>query len=145
MNDNEFILKGIRNIKIGYEKTFDNLVEKYGINQIQIDIMLFLYNNPGYDTAQSMCDMRGLAKSNVSTAVEALCRKGWIERKTDNENRRIIHLKITKKAKDFVDEASEKQNSFFEKMFSDFSADQKKQARQMMNMIFNTLDNSEEK
>ena len=42
-----------------------------------------------------MTELRGLAKSQVSQAVEVLTDRGLLARRADGEDRRIIHLEIT--------------------------------------------------
>ena len=36
------------------------ICRKYGINQTGFDILLFLANNPQYNTARDVCRMRGI-------------------------------------------------------------------------------------
>ena len=52
-----------------YERQFVPLLERTGLTMREIHVLLFLANNPGYDTARDVAEYRGLAKSQVSQAV----------------------------------------------------------------------------
>ena len=54
MNRSEQILLGIKDAKTLYERQLDPLLERNGLSKLQIDVLLFLYNNPEHDTAQSV-------------------------------------------------------------------------------------------
>ena len=68
--------------------------QQYQLSLIEANIISFLYNNPGKDTAGDIVELRMLAKGNVSQAVEALIRKSLLQRRQDNADRRKIHLSL---------------------------------------------------
>ena len=74
-----------------YEKMFGKIRLQYGMTQLEIDILAFLKNNPGLDTASDIVNYRMLPKANVSQAVEFLIQKGFVGRRTDEQDRRKIH------------------------------------------------------
>lgn len=78
-----------------YDRQFLPLLERTGLSMREIHVLLFLANHPGQDTARDIVELRGLAKSQVSQAVEALTGRGILARRADGEDRRIIHLDIT--------------------------------------------------
>lgn len=78
-----------------YDRQFLPLLEKTGLSMREIHVLLFLANHPGQDTARDVTELRGLAKSQVSQAVEALTGRGLLARRADGEDRRVIHLEIT--------------------------------------------------
>ena len=55
-----------------YQKWFQDLGEELELSPLEMDLLLFLHNNPDRNTARDAVAVRGLAKSNVSTAVERL-------------------------------------------------------------------------
>ena len=61
-----------------YTRRFAELLRETGLNQAEMDVLLFLANNPPYDTARDIVRRRGLAKSHVSAAVESLAEKGLL-------------------------------------------------------------------
>lgn len=78
-----------------YDQQFLPLLEKTGLSMREVHVLLFLANHPGQDTARDVTELRGLAKSQVSQAVEVLTDRGLLARRADGEDRRIIHLEIT--------------------------------------------------
>ena len=63
------ILSYVQHYKKYHAARFEAASVQYGLNQLEIDILLFLHNNPDCRTASDICRYRGLAKSNVSAAV----------------------------------------------------------------------------
>lgn len=88
-----------------YDRQFLPLLERTGLSMREIHVLLFLANHPGQDTARDVTELRGLAKSQVSQAVEALTGRGLLARRADGEDRRIIHLEITGKGAPLAREA----------------------------------------
>ena len=81
-----------------YDRQFLPLLERTGLSMREIHVLLFLANHPGQDTAREVTELRGLAKSQVSQAVEVLTGLGILRRQADGVDRRIIHLAIDRKS-----------------------------------------------
>ena len=77
-----------------YSACMEPVCKKHRISRTELDILLFLANNPDYDTARDVAELRCLAKSQVSQAVEVLTGRGLLARRADGEDRRVIHLEI---------------------------------------------------
>lgn len=73
-------------------RSMQPLGEDLNLSQLQMELLLFLHNNPELNTARDAVAYRGFAKSNVSTAVEALEKKGWLTVKPDPKSRRVKRL-----------------------------------------------------
>ena len=78
-----------------YDRQFSDFAARTGLSMREIHVLLFLANNPGYDTARDISELRGLSKSQVSQAVELLCAEGLLQRTPDGTDRRMVHLSIT--------------------------------------------------
>ena len=85
------VLSYIQHYKKYYTAQFEAASAAYGLNQLEIDILLFLHNNPECHTAGDICRYRGLAKSNVSAAVERLRARGVLTVCPAPDNRRQRH------------------------------------------------------
>ena len=92
----------------------------YHLTMIEANIISFLYNNPGKDTAGDIVELRMLSKGNVSTAVEALIQKHLIEREQDKTDRRRIHLYLLPAAEPITNRISEIREQFSEEILLDF-------------------------
>ena len=77
------------------DRRFAPLCARYGLTMREVHVLLFLANNPGYDTARDIVELRGLAKSQVSQAVELLAGRGLLGRTADGADRRVVHLALT--------------------------------------------------
>lgn len=77
-----------------YSRMLTPLLERYRLTQLEMDILLFLANNPEHDTARDMVELRHLAKSHVSAGVDSLVRRGLVERFFREGNRKVIHLRL---------------------------------------------------
>ena len=53
-----------------YDRQFTDLLARSGLTMREMDVILFLTNNPGHDTARDVTELRGLSKSQVSAAVD---------------------------------------------------------------------------
>ena len=99
------LLRFSRQFERFYAARFVPLLERMGWNMAEVHVLLFLANNPGLDTARDIVALRGLAKSQVSQAVERLTDQGVLSRCPDEADRRIIHLAITRQGRPLVEEA----------------------------------------
>ena len=75
-----------------YFKVIDPLCKKYNLTHIEVNIIMFLYNNPNYNTAALISKYKRLAKSHVSTTIQALVEKGLIKRGYEDNNKKTIYL-----------------------------------------------------
>lgn len=88
-----------------YEHRFTPLLERTGLSMREVHVLLFLANNPGYDTARDVAEYRGLAKSQVSQAVDLLAARGLLRRTPDGGDRRVVHLTLTEAGQPLAREA----------------------------------------
>ena len=89
------LLRGVQQFKRYYARQFDGVLKGSDLTMREMDVVLFLANNPRCDTARQSSAAWGLAKSQVSGAVELLCRKGLLRRMPDGADRRVVHLSLT--------------------------------------------------
>ena len=71
-----------------YHVAMQPLCEKTGLPPTALDILMFLANNPGYDTARDVCRCRGLKPGLVSFHVERLVSDGYLQRQSIPGDRR---------------------------------------------------------
>lgn len=92
------LFMGLRSLFRLYDKMLKKVCTDHQLTVIEADIISFLQNNPGKDTAADIVELRMLSKGAVSKAVESLIKKSLLERIPDIEDRRKIHLKIMPQA-----------------------------------------------
>ena len=109
MNPNiEFSIKTAQ----AYNAVCKPLCQELGLSQTALDILLFLANNPGHDTAAAVCRMRGLKPSIVSFHVDRLVTDGYLERREVPGDRRKTALVCTEKAAPLIARGRELQHAF---------------------------------
>ena len=123
------ILAYAQHYKKYYTAQFEAAAAQYGLNQLEIDILLFLHNNPDCRTASDICRYRGLAKSNVSAAVEHLRSRGLLTVSPAPDNRRQRMLAFTPEALPIAAALAQIQAGSLEPLFAGFTP-QERQALQ---------------
>ena len=118
-----------------YVKLFGNVCGEYHLTQIEMDVLLFLANNPEFQTATDIVSVRHLAKSQVSMAVDKLAKAGYLLRKNDERNQRRMLLSITPAAQPIVERGRECQQRFGQELLRDVSEDE----LQTMNAVMEKL------
>ena len=53
----DYLLTG-RSLKRAYNKFLSKTSNVYGLSGMETNVLLFLYNNPGYDTASDIVELR---------------------------------------------------------------------------------------
>ena len=114
MADNlDIVLRG-RKLKRISDIAFGELRRKYGLKQLEVEILIYLSRNPGASASTFIKEM-GLNKGQVSVAMDNLSSGGFITLKRDNKDHRYSHASVTEKALPVLEEA-EKLKVLYEKM-----------------------------
>lgn len=85
--------------------------------QTAFDILMFLANNPEFDTARDIVETRYIKANLVSVNVESLVSEGFLRREKSPGDRRKIRLVCTEKAWPVVERGRQLQNQFKEALF----------------------------
>ena len=83
---------GMDLLKRAYDRALEPVCGRHGLTRMEMDVLLFLANNPEMDTASALVSVRRLPKSHVSAAVNALAERGLIQREYRGGNREKAHL-----------------------------------------------------
>ena len=115
------VFGGTKKFMDAYGRAMFPLCEETGLPMLAIDMLLFLANNPEYDTAKDICKLRGFKPAIVSFHVDKMVEEGYLERKTDENDRRKFCLAYTDKATDIIERGREIQLLFAKKMLDGIS------------------------
>lgn len=100
------------------ERAYDyhrkKIMSKFSLSAIEVDVLLFLANNPEKNTAADIVRLRKIAKSHVSLAVRSLTEKNLISQQSDSKKRCIIRLTPTPKADEIILFGQAEQKKFAE-------------------------------
>ena len=114
----------ITKIKQVQGRIFDLLLQKAGIeefNGAQGRILYVLWQEDGLPIIE-LSKRTGLAKTTLTSMLDRMDEKGFLERVVDNKDRRMIRIFLTSKAKvlnDQYNEVSSEMSQIFYKNFSD--------------------------
>lgn len=111
-------------IKTLYSKCVEKICTKHNITRMELDILLFLANNPCFDTATDIIEIRYLSKSQVSSSIKILEKCGYIKKEYADCNRKTAHLKICETAMDIINDGKSAQEKFVSIMMQGFSQDE---------------------
>ena len=105
-----------RRILDAYAAVMQPLSAELDMAQNAVDILLFLANNPGLDTARDICTYRKLKPGIVSFHVDNLVRGGYLLRTRDPGDRRRCRLVCTDKAAPIIARGQALQEQFATQM-----------------------------
>ena len=121
-----------------YDRQFGDFSARTGLSMREIHVLLFLANNPGYDTARDISELRGLSKSQVSQAVELLAAEDFLLRTPDEADRRVVHLSITPAGLPLARECQTIQTACGQRLLAGLSEEQEQQLALLLGTV---LDN----
>ena len=115
-----------------YDQMCAPVCQKYGLTHMEFVVLMFLANNPGFDTAAQIVRFRRLTKSHVSLAVRALLERGFLIGVDGVDDRRTIHLSLTEDAEEIVAMGRQTQQQFVKVILEGFSQEERDLISQFM-------------
>lgn len=104
-----------------YGRALEPICKAWGLTRNELDVLLFLHNNPGFDRAADIVRHRGIAKSHVSLSVSVLEHRGFLGREYTQADRRTAHLRLTEQGLAIARQARQEQEHFFRRLFAGLS------------------------
>ncbi len=134
------VFGGTKKFLDAYGRAMFPLCEETGLPMPAIDMLLFLANNPAHDTAKDICKLRGFKPAIVSFHVDKMVEEGYLERKTDEHDRRKFCLAYTDKATDIIERGREIQLVFAKKMLDGISDEDAKAMKRCFDTFSKNLE-----
>lgn len=94
-----------------------SVCDKFNLTQMEYAILMFLNNNPQYNTAADIVRERKATKSHVSAALKLLEDNGLVMKKQSADNKKRIEIVLLESAQEIVQEGLSVQKEFIENMF----------------------------
>ena len=101
------------------------IMKAFSLSAAEVDILLFLANNPGFDTAAQIARIRKIPKSQVSMSVASLCEKGLLTGAHEKGDKKSVHLSLSPLALPVVTFGREVPEEFAALRFKGFSDEEK--------------------
>ncbi len=128
-----------RKISQAYNAMCKPLCKELKLSQTAFDILMFLGNNPNYNTAGEIVEIRRIKANLVSVNVERLVREGYLLRKQVEGDRRKTGLICTDKAKPIIEHGRKLQKAFTERMLLNMDDDLRKAFSEATDIIEKNL------
>ena len=104
-----------------YSRLMEPVCKKWDLTHNELDVLLFLANNPGCETAGAICRMRGLKPAIVSFHIDRLVNEGFLLRQSVPGDRRETALVLTEKAESVVERGRRLQKAFADRLIDGLS------------------------
>ena len=108
-----------------YELLSGEVCDRYGLTQMEYDILMFLHNDPQHNTAAEIVKVRKSTKSHVSTSLKKLEEKGLVERIQSKDNKKHIEIVLLDKAELIVEAGINAQKRFAQNVLSGLTEEEK--------------------
>lgn len=122
-----------------YRKALEPVCRQWQLAQTELDVLLFLHNNPQYDRAADVVTRRGLQKSHVSISVGALEKRGMVEKQPDPTDKRSVRLLLTELGHQAARDGREAQGLFTRRLFDGIPAWELAQFRETIGKILENI------
>ena len=107
-----------RKLALAYTAVCKPLCQTLKLPQTAFDILLFLSNNPAYQTAADIVEVRKIKANLVSVNVDKLVRDGYLTREPMPGDRRKTRLLCTEKAQPVIMQGRQLQSAFLQRLFA---------------------------
>ena len=128
----------------GYARLMDPICKKWELTRNELDVLLFLANNPEFDRAVDIVNNRGLSKSHVSLSINSLESRGLLIRRGDSADRRTVHLVLTDASKEITNKGQMAQKRFFSYLHQGVSQEQLELMMDFARKVSENIKNIEE-
>ena len=123
-----------------YELLSGRVCDRYGLTQMEYDILMFLHNNPQHNTAAEIVKVRKSTKSHVSISLKNLEKKGLVERIQSETNKKHIEIALLDKAELIVEAGINAQKEFAQDVLSGLTEEEKRMCINVFNKICNNAE-----
>lgn len=106
MDTNEIVMSGVQLKKL-LAKKVEPIIQECDLRPVEMDILVLLQREKSIDTAKGIIQKKHLSKAHISKSIENLRSKGFIQLEEDESDHRILHIRLTEKSKNIIEEVSE--------------------------------------
>ena len=122
-----------------YEQMVMPVCKAHGLTYMEFTVLMFLQNNPKYDTAAQLVKIRRLSKSHVSVSVKGLQEKGLVKGVYYPGNQKTLHLQLTKKAEPVVEAGLAAQKAFGASLVRGFTPEEVAQLQYLTDKLHENM------
>lgn len=127
-----------------YERTVLPVCREFGLTYMEFTVLMFLANNPQYDTAAQIVKVRRLTKSHVSLSLKSLQERGLVTGTYFPGNHKTLHLRLTDQAKPVAEAGFAAQKKFGDKLIRGFTPEEVEQLQRLTEKLHENMKREEE-
>jgi len=119
-----------------YQRCILRVCHEFSLTSTELSILLFLANNPQYNTAKQIVEKRHLAKSHVSISLRSLEERGFLKREYRNGDHRTVYIVLLPASAEAIEKGKQAQNDNFDLLLRGFSPEERNRLYGFMDRIY---------
>ena len=123
-----------------YELLARNVCDTYDLTQMEYDILMFLHDNPQFNTAADIVKVRKSTKSHVSISLKDLKTKRLIDRIQSPNNKKRIEIVLLDDAIPIIDAGKNAQKQFARNVLNGLTEEEMRMCIQVFQKICSNAD-----
>lgn len=117
-----------------------NVCDTYDLTQMEYDILMFLHDNPQFNTAADIVKVRKSTKSHVSISLKDLKTKRLIDRIQSPNNKKRIEIVLLDDAIPIIDAGKNAQKQFARNVLNGLTEEEMRMCIQVFQKICSNAD-----
>ncbi|MGN0288004.1 MAG: MarR family winged helix-turn-helix transcriptional regulator [Lachnospiraceae bacterium] len=122
------------------ELYFAHIREKYGLKRIELEVLYYLSQGGGQNTAIDVCRALRANKGHVSQAMDNLRKKGLLKACQDSEDRRYFHFILLEPAYEIIRQLTDEFSRLNKAIFNGFDQKELEEFKEMMSRVGKNMD-----
>lgn len=125
-----------------YNRKIESLREEYHLRKIDIDILYFLYKSGEHNTSKDICNLHLFNKGHISQSVDRMVKQELIHAVHDTEDRRCVHLVLTEKAVQIIEQATKLRSQMYNIILQGVTEEERKVLHQVSEKVNQNIKNA---
>ena len=131
-------------LKRGHDQHCKSLLAEYNLRASDMVVLMYFTTHPECHTAQTICDSQLMAKSLVSTSVEAMVNRGFLHRESDPQDRRRMLLTLQPAAQEIIDKMNALSRQYTQRLLSGVDPQDLQAMERVLARISHNMNNTPE-
>lgn len=142
-NTVETMLSFYAQIRRVYVNEFTQRFQEKKFSPNELDLMLFLSNNPSINTSSQLCTCLNVSKALICRSVDSLTAGGFLTSVPDRQDRRVQHLFLTESAAPIIEKIRSIRTELDQEILSGIPKESLEQMEQTMQKILERFQQKE--
>ena len=135
----EIILGNMYKYKRLNERKIEEVLNKYGLRKIDVEILIFLDSAKEKDTAKDIAETGMFTKGHISQSIKHMKELGLIAVNQDEIDLRVWHIKLKRSAKKVLDDMQVVKADMEQAVFAGITDEEKLVMQEIMKKIYNNI------